>query len=90
MNPDLIQRGNAGIDHGTWTGRTGPEELAPLPQYPQPGDLPPTPPPVETFEQALARAARGMVLADLAFNLAFLVGGVVVGLLLSAMFGVVL
>jgi len=82
-----IHRGNEGIAPGTWTGWSGPNERPPLPQYPQPGDLPPTPPPVETFEQALARAARGMVLADLAFNLAFLVGGVVVGLLLSALFG---
>jgi len=85
--PDTIQRGNEGIDPGTWTGWTGPKDFAPLPQYPQPGDLPPTPPPAETFEQAIARAARGMVLADLAFNLAFLAVGVLAGLLLSALFG---
>lgn len=31
--PD-IQRGNEGIDYGTWTGRTEPAERAPLPIYP--------------------------------------------------------
>ena len=39
-----IQRGNDGIDLGTWTGWDGPNERPPLPQYPQPWDLPERPP----------------------------------------------
>ena len=39
-----IQRGNDGIDYGTWTGWDGPNERPPLPQYPQPWDLPERPP----------------------------------------------
>lgn len=39
-----IQRGNEGIDLGTWTGWDGPNERPPLPQYPQPWDLPERPP----------------------------------------------
>ncbi|HEY8355406.1 MAG TPA: hypothetical protein VIK69_10395 [Methylophilaceae bacterium] len=39
-----IQRGNEGIYLGTWTGWDGPNERPPLPQYPQPWDLPERPP----------------------------------------------
>lgn len=39
-----IQRGNEGIDLGTWTGWDGQNERPPLPQYPQPWDLPERPP----------------------------------------------
>lgn len=39
-----IQRGNEGIDYGTWTGWDGPNERPPLPQYQQPWDLPERPP----------------------------------------------
>ena len=39
-----IQRGNEGIDLGTWTGWDGPNERPPLPQYPQPWDMPERPP----------------------------------------------
>ena len=39
-----IKRGNEGIDLGTWTGWDGPNERPPLPQYPQPWDLPDRPP----------------------------------------------
>ena len=35
-----IKRGNECIDYGTWTGWDGPNERPPLPQYPQPWDLP--------------------------------------------------
>jgi len=38
-----IQRGNEGIDLGTWTGWDGPADFAPLPQYPQPWDMPERP-----------------------------------------------
>jgi hypothetical protein len=39
-----IQRGNEGIDLGTWTGWYGPNERPPLPQYPQPWGLHERPP----------------------------------------------
>lgn len=39
-----IQRGNEGIDYGSWTGWDGTNERPPLPQYPQPWDLPERPP----------------------------------------------
>ena len=38
-----IKRGNDGIDYGTWTGWDGPNDRPPLPQYPQPRDLPERP-----------------------------------------------
>jgi len=68
--PDPIQRGNEGIDPGTWTGRTGPNEYAPLPQYPQPADLPERPThqrEPEPFEARVDREARRAALSDVAF-----------------------
>lgn len=47
-----VQLGNADVDHGTWTGTPTPER-APLPVYPQPGDLPPQPMVERTARQGI-------------------------------------
>jgi len=77
--PDTIQRGNEGIDPGTWTGWDGPADFAPLPEYPQKSQLPPTPPKHESFEECMRRTERGILLIDLALYAGFLLLGVLAG-----------
>ncbi|GEM_PF-1081927 len=73
---EVLELGNADLSaSSTWTGRTEPNEAAPLPQYPQRDDLPETPEKPLTFAEAMERSARRLALADTAFcALFFLVG----------------
>lgn len=73
--PDTIQRGNEGIDPGTWTGWDGPADFAPLPQYPQPDDLPQRPVRDDTLIEQLRHQAKRAAAVSVAFDVAcFLLG----------------
>lgn len=75
--PDTIQRGNEGIDPGTWTGWDGPADFAPLPEYPQPADNP-------QVQIGLTLAEiRKKALGDVAFAAAFMAVGAAGSLLLQ-------
>lgn len=75
MNPDLIQRGNEGIDPGTWTGWDGPKE-SPAQVYPQPSDMP-------DLREWLERDARQRAVTDVCL----LVAGALIGALLVVSIG---
>lgn len=75
--PDAIQRGNEGIDPGTWTGWTGPRDFAPLPEYPAPAHNP-------QVQIGLTLAEiRKKALGDVAFGAAFMAVGAAGSLLLQ-------
>ena len=75
MNPDEIQRGNEGIDIGTWTGWSGPKE-SPAQVYPQPSDMP-------DLREWLERDARQRAVTDVGL----LAAGALIGALLVVSIG---